>query len=118
MRTFSQRDRQLQGTPGAIAVPHAKTRWLDYHPHVHLVMPAAAVDGARRRRHTKRPGKGKGVYLFNHRALAWVKQRAPIICTCCKAGVSINAERLVQALSTQARVFCYLSHPFRTCHVA
>lgn len=32
VRTFSQNDRQLQGTPGAIAVLHTNTRRLDYHP--------------------------------------------------------------------------------------
>ena len=72
VRTFSQNDRQLQGTPGAIAVLHTNTRRLDYHPHVHLVMPAAAVDGPRRRWRTKRRGKGRGGYLFNHKALAKV----------------------------------------------
>ncbi len=72
VRTFSQNDRQLQGTPGAIAVLHTNTRRLDYHPHVHLVMPAAAVDAERRLWRTKRRGKGKGGYLFNHKALAKV----------------------------------------------
>lgn len=72
VRTFSQNDKQLQGTPGAIAVLHTNTRRLDYHPHVHLVMPAAAVDGERKRWRTKRRGKGKGGYLFNHLALAKV----------------------------------------------
>ena len=46
VRTFSRNDKQLQGTPGAIAVLHTHTRRLDYHPHVHLVMSAAA-DGRR-----------------------------------------------------------------------
>jgi hypothetical protein len=72
VRTFSQNDKQLQGTPGAIAVLHTNTRRLDYHPHVHLVMPAAAVDGQRRLWRTKRRGKTKGVYLFSHTALAKV----------------------------------------------
>jgi len=71
VRTFSQNDRQLQGTPGAIAVLHTNTRRLDYHPHVHLVMPAAAVDGPRKLWRTKRR-KGKGGYLFSHKALAKV----------------------------------------------
>ena len=71
LHTFSQNDKQLQGTPGAIAVLHTNTRQLDYHPHVHLVMPAAAVDGANKRWRTKRR-KAKGVYLFNHKALAKV----------------------------------------------
>jgi hypothetical protein len=41
---FSQNDKKLRGTPGAIAVLHTHSRRLDYHPHVHLVMPAAAID--------------------------------------------------------------------------
>ena len=62
VRIFSQNDRQLRGTPGAIAVLHTNTRRLDFHPHVHLVMPAAAVaaDGGKQWR-TKRRGTGKGV---------------------------------------------------------
>ena len=72
VRTFSQNDKQLQGTPGAIAVLHTNTRRLDYHPHVHLVMPAAAVDSEKKQWRTKRRGKGKGSYLFNHKALAKV----------------------------------------------
>ena len=72
VRTFSQNDKQLRGTPGAIAVLHTHTRRLDYHPHVHLVMPAAVVDGERRQWRTKRRGKGKGIYLFNIQALAKV----------------------------------------------
>lgn len=48
VRTFSQNDKQLQGTPGAIAVLHTHSRRLDYHPHIHLVMPAAAIDVTRK----------------------------------------------------------------------
>jgi hypothetical protein len=70
VRTFSHNDRHLQGTPGAIAVLHTNTRRLDYHPHVHLVMPAAAVDDQQHRWRTK--GRGKAGYLFNHKALAKV----------------------------------------------
>ena len=72
LRTFSQNDKQLQGTPGAIAVLHTNTRRLDYHPHVHLVIPAAAVDAKQKRWRTKGPRKTKGGYLFNHKALAKV----------------------------------------------
>jgi hypothetical protein len=42
--TFSRNDQQLQGTPGAVAVLHTHSRRLDYHPHVHCVVPAAAID--------------------------------------------------------------------------
>ncbi len=72
VRSFSRNDRQLRGVPGAIAVLHTNTRALDYHPHVHLVMPAAAIDAERKQWRTKRRGKGKGGYLFNHKALAKV----------------------------------------------
>ena len=72
VRTFSQNDKQLQGTPGAIAVLHTNTRQLAFHPHVHLVMPAAALDGKHRLWRTKRRGKAKAGYLFNQKALAKV----------------------------------------------
>ena len=72
VRLFSQNDKQLHGTAGAIAVLHTNTRQLEYHPHVHLVMPAAAVDFEGKQWRTKVPGKAKGVYLFNHKALAKV----------------------------------------------
>ncbi len=71
VRTFSQNDKQLQGVPGAIAVLHTHSRRLDFHPHVHLVMPAAALDAAERLWRTK-TGKGNKPYLFNHKALAKV----------------------------------------------
>ena len=87
VRTFSQNDKQLQGTPGAIAVLHTNTRRLDYHPHVHLVVPAAAVDGARKQWRTKRR-KGKGGYLFNHKALARVF-RAKLLAAIEAAGLTL-----------------------------
>ena len=83
LHTFSRNDRQLQGTPGAIAVLHTSTRRLDYHPHAHFVVPAAALDAERKRWRTKRRKKGgggtgagassgTGSYLFNQKALAKV----------------------------------------------
>jgi hypothetical protein len=51
--TFSLNDQQLQGTPGAVAVLHTHSRRLDYHPHVHCVVPAAAIDTKRRLWRTK-----------------------------------------------------------------
>lgn len=71
VHTFSQNDQQLQGSPGAVAVLHTHSRRLDYHPHVHLAMPAAALDAQERLWRTK-SSKGKGNYLFNHKALAKV----------------------------------------------
>jgi Putative transposase/Transposase zinc-binding domain len=70
--TFSRNDRHLQGHPGAVAVLHTHSRRLDYHPHVHLAMPAAALDAKTRRWRTKSRGSQGSGYLFNHRALAKV----------------------------------------------
>jgi hypothetical protein len=88
VRTFSQNDKQLQGTPGAIAVLHTNTRQLEFHPHVHLVMPAAAVDGKHRQWRTKRRGKAEGGYLFNHKALAKVF-RAKMLAAIEAAGLTL-----------------------------
>ena len=71
VQSFAHNDKQLQGTPGAIAVLHTHSRRLDYHPHVHLVVPAAAIDVKKRLWRSKR-SEGKRRYLFNHKALAKV----------------------------------------------
>jgi hypothetical protein len=67
VNTFSQNDKKLGGTTGAVAVLHTHNRRLDYHPHVHLLMPAAAFDKKQRKWRNK-----EGGYLFNHKALAKV----------------------------------------------
>lgn len=87
VRTFGQNDRQLAGTPGAISVLHTHTRRLDYHPHVHLVVPAAAVDVQQKQWRTKRR-RGKGGYLFNHKALAKVF-RAKMLAGITAAGLTL-----------------------------
>jgi hypothetical protein len=71
MKTFTQNEPHLTGSAGAITVLHTHSRRLTYHPHMHVVMPAAAVDTKRRLWRTK-TAKGKGGYLFNHKALAEV----------------------------------------------
>jgi hypothetical protein len=89
LRTFSQNDKQLQGVPGAIAVLHTHSRRLDYHPHVHLAMPAAAIDAKHRLWRTKTGKskiKGKSGYLFNHKALAKVF-RAKLLAAITQAGL-------------------------------
>jgi len=86
---FSQNDRQLQGTPGAIAVLHTHSRRLDFHPHVHLVVPAAAVDAATPRWRCKRRGKN-GTYLFNEKAMAKVF-RAKMLAAIEAAGIGLPA---------------------------
>ena len=90
LRTFSQNDKQLQGTPGAIAVLHTHSRCLDYHPHVHVVMPAAAIDKLMRLWRTKTT-KNKKPYLFNHKALAKVF-RAKMLEAITKEGIVLPAK--------------------------
>lgn len=67
LQSFSRNDQKLNGDPGVIAVLHTHSRALDYHPHIHAVMPAAIVDPCKRLWRTK-----TGKYLFNHKALAKV----------------------------------------------
>lgn len=67
LQSFSRNDKKLRGDPGLIAVLHTHARNLDYHPHIHTVMPAIAVDKLNKLVRTKH-----GKYLFNHKALAKV----------------------------------------------
>lgn len=71
LKMFSHNDKKLQGLPGAIAVLHTHARYLDFHPHVHVVIPAAAIDRASKLWRTKKKNSGKS-YLFCHKALAKV----------------------------------------------
>jgi len=65
--SFSQNDKQLKGTPGVIAVLHTQTRALEYHPHIHVIMPMGALNKKQRLWRTK-----DSQYLFSHKALASV----------------------------------------------
>lgn len=107
VRTFAQNDKKLQGTAGAISVLHTHSRRLDFHPHVHLVMPAAAIDAVNRlwrvkckaqhnvniknksnKEKNKNRDKPKTGYLFNHKALAKVF-RAKLLAAITQAGLSL-----------------------------
>jgi hypothetical protein len=88
VRTFSRNDKHLQGTPGAVAVLHTHSRRLEYHPHVHLVMPAAALDGDKRRWRTKTRSVKGNRYLFSHRALAKVF-RAKLLAALVREGLPL-----------------------------
>ncbi len=48
IKIFSQNDKRLGGIPGVIAVLHTNSRKLNFHPHIHVVMPAATIDKSRR----------------------------------------------------------------------
>lgn len=66
-RDFALRDKQLQGEIGQTAVLHTQTRRLDYHPHVHVIIPAGAIDKKKRCWREKR-----GKFLFVQKSLAKV----------------------------------------------
>jgi len=88
LRSFARHDRHLQGEAGAIAVLHTQSRALDYHPHVHLVMPGAALDTAKRLWRTKGRRQRRGGYLFNEQALAKVF-RAKLLAAITEAGLQL-----------------------------
>ena len=90
VNTFAKNDQQLQGKAGAIAVLHTHSRRLDYHPHVHLVMPAAAIDADNQLWRTKCRSTDKKAsgYLFNHKALAKVF-RAKLLEAITQAGLTL-----------------------------
>lgn len=67
VNTFAQNDKALRGKTGAVTVLHTHNRRLNFHPHVHLVMPAAAFDEKQRLWRQKDAN-----YLFSHKALAKV----------------------------------------------
>jgi DNA-directed RNA polymerase subunit RPC12/RpoP len=66
LRDFARNDRHLAGGIGATAVLHTHNRRRDFHPHVHLLVPAGAVD--------RRSGLWRSTshYLFRAGALATV----------------------------------------------
>ncbi len=88
LKTFSRNDKQLQGDPGAIAVLHTHSRRLGFHPHVHVVIPAGAIDREKRLWRTK---KSKKPFLFQHTALAEVF-RAKMLEAITQAGLTLPAK--------------------------
>ena len=90
LRTFSQNHPQLQGSPGAVAVLHTHSRRLDFHPHVHVAMPAGALDAGNRLWRTLRLSAKGGGYLFNHKALAKVF-RAKLLAALTEEGLTLPA---------------------------
>jgi len=67
LKTFTRNDKKLGGDAGFTTLLHTHSRTLDYHPHIHVVMPGASID---RKRGLWRKKSAK--YLFNHKALAKV----------------------------------------------
>ena len=67
LKDFGLNPNKLDGNTGFTAVLHTHNRRLDYHPHIHVVMPGGAIN--QKRRQWK---KLKGEYLFNEFSLAKV----------------------------------------------
>ena len=83
LKDFGLTPRHLGAELGMSAVLHTHSRRLDYHPHVHVIVPGGGVDRARRQWK-----KTKGKYLFNARALATVF-RARVLATVNEAGLPL-----------------------------
>jgi hypothetical protein len=67
LKDFGLNLKNLGASIGMTAVLHTHTRRLDYHPHIHVVVPGGGVDKAK-----KQWKKKKTKYLFNEFALAKV----------------------------------------------
>lgn len=67
LSTFARNDKELGGVIGMTMVLHTHSRRLDYHPHVHVIVPGVCVNKRR-----KQCARKHGKYLFNEFALAKV----------------------------------------------
>jgi len=67
LKTFTLNDKRLKGAAGFTAILHTHSRALDFHPHIHVVMPAASINRKTGIWRTKSSG-----FLFSHKAMAKV----------------------------------------------
>ncbi|HDM76351.1 MAG TPA: transposase [Deltaproteobacteria bacterium] len=67
LKTFTRNDKKLRGEAGFTTILHTHSRALDYHPHIHVVMPGASINSKTGLWRAKSSG-----YLFNEKALAKV----------------------------------------------
>ncbi|WP_462271364.1 IS91 family transposase [Desulfobacter sp.] len=104
LKDFGLNPRHLGAQIGMTMVLHTHSRRLDFHPHIHVVVPGGGVDPSRRQWKKK-----KGKYLFNQKALAKVfrarfldglnKEKLPIpkdarpkwVVDCTRVGSGISA---------------------------
>ena len=83
LKDFGLNPKNLGAEIGMTMVLHTHSRRLDFHPHVHVVVPGGGVDKQRRQWKKK-----KGKYLFNEFAMARVF-RARFLAALNKAGLPI-----------------------------
>jgi len=86
LKDFGLNPKHLGAEIGMTMVLHTNNRKLDYHPHIHVVVPGGGIDKLRRQWKKK-----KGKYLFNQKALATVF-RARFLAALNEAGVSIPVQ--------------------------
>lgn len=67
LKDFGLNPKKLGAQIGMTMILHTNSRKLDFHPHIHVVVPGGGID--KRRRQWK---KKKGKFLFHHKALAKV----------------------------------------------
>ena len=82
LKTFGLNPKHLGADIGMTMVLHTNSRKLDFHPHIHAIVPGGGLD----RRH--RQWKRVTAYLFNHKALAMVF-RARFLTALREAGCSL-----------------------------
>jgi hypothetical protein len=67
LKTFTENDKKLLGSAGFTTILHTHARNLEYHPHIHVVMPGASINTKTGFWRVK-----SSQYLFSHKALAKV----------------------------------------------
>ncbi|PIX52563.1 MAG: IS91 family transposase [Candidatus Aquicultor secundus] len=83
LKDFGVNPKNLGADIGMTAVLHTHNRRLEYHPHIHVVVPGGGVDKVK-----KQWKKKKSKYLFNEFALAKVF-RARFLAALTKAGIGV-----------------------------
>ena len=86
LKTFTQKDKKLGGAAGFTTILHTHSRALDYHPHIHVVMPGASINTKTALWRVKPSG-----YLFSHKAMAQVF-RAKILQAIVDQGLSVPGD--------------------------
>ena len=86
LKDFGLNSKQLGADMGMTAVLHTHSRRLDYHPHLHAIVPGAGVNSV-----TRQWKKIRGKYLFNQTALAAVF-RARLLAAIKAAGLALPAK--------------------------
>ena len=83
LKNFGLKPGKLEAEMGMTAVLHTHSRKLDFHPHLHVVVPGGGID-----KRKKQWTKIKGKYLFNAFALAKVF-RARLLETLSQQGLTV-----------------------------